>query len=792
MKKAILTALPALLFSSINSAVINVPADQPTIQAGIDAAGSGDTVLVAAGIYYEHVHIDGAVSLIGETRDGTIINGSGYSDVLVITADKATVQKITATNSGSWHEYLSPWDAGLELSSADSCVIEECRFTENGGAGLAVNGSQYNIIRNCSFDSNYTGIYFWHDTSDPASENIGNQILRNSIVHNEEHGIGFPHAGVYHTSNIIRSNLIAYNGSTGVSMIVSNHNELCHNNFNYNGGLGVWLGMCVCGGQSNRFHHNAFIENGDTTYQAADGGGGIDYWYSVSDLEGNYWSDYLGNDTNSDGIGDTPYDIGGDDGSQDLYPLMQPADLDGDDVIDSADNCPDIYNPTQADNDHDLIGDACDDCTDSDGDGFGDPGYPENTCTVDNCPDIFNPVQEDFDSDGVGDSCDFLDVAHDEIWTGCIGLVVGNNGNYGNTGNDDDGGKNLDYSSYGGDCDSNADIYLFDGSPVICHIDGIDTIASYALHDNKLFHMVGNGNSTVPTQTTEHYDIYRTGTFTTFDFAIGLEKLWWAPKHPDTCEFVIQAYKVYSFDDNEHTGISVGEAIDWDIPSDGGSDENVGGYDVDHKLIYVRGVETDGQGCQNNNARFGGQALLGFYVNDTCTFDAGAQPYGAYTESTIDYLWPNHGFVPSELYEMMHDTGYSALPDTTDHHTVMTFFADQTISPNDTTCVYTVLTTVMNGTIDSLLGNVEKARRWFDGHVRHACLCCDVRGDADGSGPVNVADLTHLVDYLFFDGPAPPCIEEGDVDASGATNVADLTYLVEYLFFDGPAPPPCP
>ncbi len=70
--------------------------------------------------------------------------------------------------------------------------------------------------------------------------------------------------------------------------------------------------------------------------------------------------------------------------------------------------------------------------------------------------------------------------------------------------------------------------------------------------------------------------------------------------------------------------------------------------------------------------------------------------------------------------------------------------------------------------------------------------CCGQRGDADNSDAVNVADLTYLVDYLFFSGPAPPCEEEGDVDGSAAINVADLTYLVEFLFFSGPAPPPCP
>ncbi len=45
-------------------------------------------------------------------------------------------------------------------------------------------------------------------------------------------------------------------------------------------------------------------------------------------------------------------------------------------------------------------------CIDSDGDGFGDPGHPDNWCADDNCPDIPNPDQTDTDGDGAGDACD--------------------------------------------------------------------------------------------------------------------------------------------------------------------------------------------------------------------------------------------------------------------------------------------------------------------------------------------------------------------------------------------------
>jgi hypothetical protein len=81
-------------------------------------------------------------------------------------------------------------------------------------------------------------------------------------------------------------------------------------------------------------------------------------------------------------------------------------DGDSDGFGDVCDNCATTYNPDQSDVDQDGIGDSCDVCTDTDGDGFGNPGFPANTCALDNCPNVFNPSQADSNSNGVGDACD--------------------------------------------------------------------------------------------------------------------------------------------------------------------------------------------------------------------------------------------------------------------------------------------------------------------------------------------------------------------------------------------------
>jgi len=83
-------------------------------------------------------------------------------------------------------------------------------------------------------------------------------------------------------------------------------------------------------------------------------------------------------------------------------------DTDDDGIIDINDNCPNEANPGQEDFDTDGAGDPCDLCTDTDDDGFGDPGFEANTCIDDNCPDVPNPDQSDIDQDSIGDACDWI------------------------------------------------------------------------------------------------------------------------------------------------------------------------------------------------------------------------------------------------------------------------------------------------------------------------------------------------------------------------------------------------
>jgi hypothetical protein len=93
--------------------------------------------------------------------------------------------------------------------------------------------------------------------------------------------------------------------------------------------------------------------------------------------------------------------------------------LDGDGFGDVCDNCPDTFDPSQADADLDGVGNLCDNCpsdvnpsqTDTDGDTQGDVCDTDDDADgiadgSDNCTLVANPGQEDDDVDGVGNACD--------------------------------------------------------------------------------------------------------------------------------------------------------------------------------------------------------------------------------------------------------------------------------------------------------------------------------------------------------------------------------------------------
>lgn len=68
--------------------------------------------------------------------------------------------------------------------------------------------------------------------------------------------------------------------------------------------------------------------------------------------------------------------------------------------------------------------------------------------------------------------------------------------------------------------------------------------------------------------------------------------------------------------------------------------------------------------------------------------------------------------------------------------------------------------------------------------------CCNLPGDANNDGEVNVGDVVYIINYVFKGGSPPSCMDEGDANADCGVNVGDGVYLIAYIFKGGP-PPVC-
>jgi uncharacterized protein (TIGR02145 family) len=73
----------------------------------------------------------------------------------------------------------------------------------------------------------------------------------------------------------------------------------------------------------------------------------------------------------------------------------------------------------------------------------------------------------------------------------------------------------------------------------------------------------------------------------------------------------------------------------------------------------------------------------------------------------------------------------------------------------------------------------------------NAC-CLSDRGNVNGVGIVDLADLSSLVNYLVGGGYVLPCFDAANVNGSGIIDLADLSSLVNYLVGGGYVLPACP
>ncbi len=148
------------------------------IQDLIDNASDGDTIFIPSGIYYENIVINKRISLVGENKNTTIIDGNNTGIVVDVIANWVNIREFTIQNG----------DYGIELRSNGN-TIKSNSIIYNNNYGICIWGSDFNIISGNNINSNnLTGIILvilGFGRPDPSIFNI----IRGNNISNNEYGI---------------------------------------------------------------------------------------------------------------------------------------------------------------------------------------------------------------------------------------------------------------------------------------------------------------------------------------------------------------------------------------------------------------------------------------------------------------------------------------------------------------------------------------------------------------------------------------------------------------------------
>ncbi|UCF49470.1 MAG: PKD domain-containing protein [Thermoplasmatales archaeon] len=302
------------------------------IQDGIDAVNESGTVYVYNGLYYENViiHKDG-IQLLGEVYS-TIIdaNNSGDGILVPIASNYITISDFTVRNANGsgiiFHDPVS--GRNCKYNTISRCIVYNSSYNNDwkSGVGIILGGHdaymEGNKIISCiTYDNDKNGIRIIRSAYD--------QIIDNKIVNCHVFNNGFQgyegvmsKAGILihnHYNRYIQNTIISkceIHHNAGDGMYIGNYasgTQIFENTISYNNLVGINISGTV---------HNDSIYNNNLYFNEQEAKDvGSNTWYNSTSQQGNFWVDYTGEDSDGDGIGDTPYDVPGG-SNQDLYPLI--------------------------------------------------------------------------------------------------------------------------------------------------------------------------------------------------------------------------------------------------------------------------------------------------------------------------------------------------------------------------------------------------------------------------------------------------------------------------------------
>lgn len=244
------------------------------ISSAIAYASPGDKIFVNSGYYRESLIVDKPVELAGLDTGGgmPVVDGSGSDNAIKVLADGASLHGFGVT--GSYN--------GIIVASKHVNVSNNHVYN-NTYAGIEIYRYGENKVRGNTIDNNGNGIYIYNSKGNSIADNKA----RNCYV-----GITLEGS----SDNTISGNTAGGNDHYGIYAYNSSGNVLWSNSM-----------------LNNR--RNALARGGANSWNCTSGS-------QCPGYIGNYWDDYTGNDSNGDGIGDTPYMLNSK--NVDMYPLIAP------------------------------------------------------------------------------------------------------------------------------------------------------------------------------------------------------------------------------------------------------------------------------------------------------------------------------------------------------------------------------------------------------------------------------------------------------------------------------------
>jgi len=239
------------------------------------------------------------VVLIGMLGVATKIQRAKASEYIIIkvdgsidppTAPISSVDNITYVLTDNIYDTILVVYRDDIVVDGAGCTLQGSRVFESKGINIGPLGSSNVTIRNMKIEDFFFGIYLFESS---------NNITNNTI------GIWLHTFSAY---NSISGNNIT-NNNDGIMFNDSSNNNISGNNITNNND-----GIMFNDSSNNNIYHNNFINNHVQAYPLRSS----NTW--DNGVEGNYWSNYTGVDSNHDGIGDSWVQI--DENNTDHYPLM--------------------------------------------------------------------------------------------------------------------------------------------------------------------------------------------------------------------------------------------------------------------------------------------------------------------------------------------------------------------------------------------------------------------------------------------------------------------------------------